>query len=248
MNVLFTNFRMQKSFASGLNLTKVQLNSFSICFCPPTLYSMSLSRWSNSLHSMANLYFAKYRSILYFPMLNWWIISSPLKACMICPRVSYSLHNHLLSWNSIPRHFVKFIKLGVGFLHLLITYKMPRLDKKTSYLFFWPLGQGQRLFTIALITLLVGISHLSRHSTDVAICLRPKKFPVWARLNKRFPSTSTVVSISFHKSETDCRRTSFLVLVGQKIVCVWTTENQESRSTSTMNYLRTLTFCSKLSQ
>ena len=79
------------------------------------------------------------------------------------------------------------------------------LIKKTSYLFFWSLGQGQRLFTVALITLLVGISHLSKPSTDVTICFRTKKFPVWARLNQRFPSTSTIVSISFHKSQTDCK-------------------------------------------
>ena len=71
--ILFTNFRIQKSFASGLNLTKVQLSSFSICFCRPTLYPISLSRWSNSSHSIANLYFGKYSSILYFPLPNWWM-------------------------------------------------------------------------------------------------------------------------------------------------------------------------------
>ena len=75
--ILFTTSRMPKSFASGLNLTKVQLNSFSICFSRSTSYPKSLSRWSNSSHSMANLYLGKYRPILYFPTANWWIVSSP---------------------------------------------------------------------------------------------------------------------------------------------------------------------------
>ena len=69
--VLFTTSRLPNSFASGLNLTKVQLSSFSICFCCSSFYAMSLSRWLNSSHLMVNLYSGKYRLILYFPTLNW---------------------------------------------------------------------------------------------------------------------------------------------------------------------------------
>ena len=69
--ILFTTSRMQRSFTSGLNLTKVQLSCFSICFCCCALYPISLSQWSNSSYSIANLYFGKYRSILYFLTPNW---------------------------------------------------------------------------------------------------------------------------------------------------------------------------------
>ena len=161
---LFTTPRMQKPFASGLNLTKVELSSCLRCFCHSTSYPISLSRWSNPSHSIANLYFWKYRLILYFPALNWSIIYSPLKSCMIWFKVSCPLHNHLFLWSSVPRHSFRFIKLGIGLLHLLITYRRSRLDKKTSFLFCWALDPGQ---VVGFKSLLMRISHSSRPSEEL---------------------------------------------------------------------------------
>ena len=99
-------------------------------------YPISLSQWSNSSHSMTNLYLGKYRSILYFPVPNYWIISSPLKSFVTWLKLVCSLPNHLLLWSTIPRHLVRFIKWGVGFLQLLITYKRSHFDKKKSPFYF----------------------------------------------------------------------------------------------------------------
>ena len=220
-NILFTTSRMQKAFASGLNLKKVQLSSFSMRFCRSTSYTMSLSQWSNLSHSIANLYFGKYRSIPYFPAPNWGIISSPLKACMICLRVSCSLHNHLFLWSSIPRHFAKFIKLGIGFLHLLITYKRPCLQKKISHSFFWALGTG-------LIAFLADISHSSNEQIEnlgrvkcdenslnllYSLCLGTfQRGPVWTKYFCQHQQ-----SFQFHlKNHWTTAKTSFLILVSQE--------------------------------
>ena len=181
--ILFTTSRMQKSFACGLTLTKLQLSRLSICFCCPTSYPMSLSRWSNTSHSMANLYFGKYRSILYFPIPNWWIISSLLKTCMICLRASCSLHNHLFLWSSTPAKPASIFRLCVGFLHLLITYKKPLFDRKISALFCLSFGPDQPPVPLACLYVFP-CKHFCRPFNDVPIFSSPENFPTWALLNQ----------------------------------------------------------------
>ena len=188
---------MQNSFASGLNLAKLQLSSFARHFSRSTSYPISLSRWPNSSTSIASLYFRKYRSILYFPTPNWWIISSPVKACMICLRMSCSLHNHLFLWSSAPARPASIFRLRVGFLHLLITYKRLLDDRKISILLCWSFGPGQPPCHggLPLCLSLRAFYTFLRHSMMSEYPVS-KNFPTWVLSNQFCSSLSTSISIS----------------------------------------------------
>ena len=158
----------------------MQLSNFPICFCRSTSYPMSLSRWPNSSHSMANLYLGKYRSIQYFPTANWWIISSLFKTCMIWLKVSCSLHNYLFLRSSISRRLVLLV-FCICWSHT----KGLALIKKTSVLFSWSLDPGQPAgyWHVVLKSFLMRISHFSRPLNDARISSSPKYFPICALLN-----------------------------------------------------------------
>ena len=189
-------------------------------------------------HAMTNLYLGKYRSILYFPTLNWLIISSPLKACMICLSVSYSLHNYLFFWSSIPRHFVKFIKFGVGFLYLLITYKRLHLDKKMS----WSRASSLRGFPSVFKKGLVFWSSSASFAVDVWMWTNPKNFPTWAHLNRRFPSVSTIVlqpCMWTKLSLTNCEDIFFSSCWSRKI-CIRSPDRQHWTSSASLHFAQNI--------
>ena len=153
---------------------------------------------------------------------------------MICLSVSCSLHNRLFFWSSVPRHFVKFIKFGVGFLHLLITYKRLRLHKKIS----WSRASSLWGFASVFKKALVFWSLSASFAVDVWMWTNPKNFFTWAHLNHRFPSVSTIVvqlCMLTKLSLTNCKDIFFSSCWSRKI-CIRSPDRQHWTSIASLHF------------
>jgi hypothetical protein len=120
-NILLINIKISKCLSYGLYLINLQCNFLIInSSLTASLSIFILVRCCNSSHSTANLYFGKYKSILYFDTEYCSIYSSPENAVVIYVIVSNSIQLYFNLWTSILIHFIILSSIFLRVLHIIL--------------------------------------------------------------------------------------------------------------------------------